>query len=282
MSCAISILIRTYNSARTLGEVLARLGMQPEDELIVVDSGSSDATLAIAEKHRARIVRAEPPFNYSKSLNLGFAVVKNCWVLVISSHCVPVAENLVDTFREAASHFPEKVAVAYGERVLTEGKEPPDATVLFADKNASLARQRQFVFGGSGNSLALYRHVCWQNQPFDETLLTAEDLVWFLRALENGAMAARLPQARVLNRNQGNLRHMFRKGCWESRLAVEMMGIPAMTLFQLGINLVSLLKKWSFGKIPMSALLRQGAHALGAYLAPKFSYKRSNTGKTLQ
>ena len=48
MNPAISILIRTFNSAGTLPSVLDRLELQPEDEIIIVDSGSTDATLAIA------------------------------------------------------------------------------------------------------------------------------------------------------------------------------------------------------------------------------------------
>ena len=120
------------------------------------------------------------------------------------------------------------------------------------------------VYGGNG--LALYRRDVWEKQPFDETLPTAEDLAWFLRALENGGMsppACRRPG--FLYRNQGSLRHMFRKGWRESRLKNDLAGATAMNLFQLVINLASLLKKWATAKIPASVLLRQGAHALGVY-----------------
>ena len=276
MNPVISILIRTFNSAGTLGEVLARLHLQPGDELIIVDSGSRDATLAIAEQQRARILIAEKPFNYSKSLNLGFRAAKNPWVLVISSHCVPQSKDLLAYFREAILKFPEKLAVAYGKSSLIEQSASPDPTMLFVDKKTALAQQRELFFGGSGNSLALYRRDHWQHQPFDELLVTAEDLVWFFVALENGAIAARVPQAKVLNRNQGSLRHMFRKGWWESRLASDLVGAPAMNLFQLAINLASLLKKWGAAQIPASVLLRQGAHALGSYWSPKFSGRQKH------
>jgi rhamnosyltransferase len=274
MNPGFSILIRTFNSAGTLPEVLAKLGPQPDDEIIIVDSGSSDATLEIAKSHHARIIIAEKPFNYGKSLNLGFAAAKNPWVLVISSHCVPLSENLVECFREAILKFPASVAVAYGDCSLIEHEETTAAAIFFAGKTAA-ASQRQMVYGGNG--LALYRRDVWEKQPFDETLPTAEDLAWFLRALENGDMAARVPQARVLYRNQGTLRHMFRKGWRESRLKTDLTGAPAMNFFQLVVNLVSLLKKWGTGKIPASALSRQGVHALGAYLSSKFStWQRTN------
>jgi rhamnosyltransferase len=274
MTPAISILIRTFNSVATLPEVLVKLDLQPGDEIIIVDSGSTDSTLEIAGKFHARIIVAEKPFNYSKSLNLGFAAAKNPWVLVISSHCVPLSENLVECFRKAILKFPASVAVAYGDCSLIEHEEAIAPAIFFAGKTAT-ASQRQLVYGGNG--LALYRRDVWEKQPFDETLPTAEDLAWFLRTLENGDLAARVPQARVLYRNQGSLRHMFRKGWLESRLAVELTGTPAMNLFQLGINLASLVKRWATAKIPASVLLRQGAHALGVYLSLKFStWQRTN------
>jgi glycosyltransferase involved in cell wall biosynthesis len=278
MNPGISILIRTYNSAGTLPAVLARLAVQPADEIIVVDSGSGDATLAIAQKNSARILIAAQPFNYSQSLNLGFAAAKNPWVLVISSHCVPSSPTLLETFRVAARNFPAAVNVAYGECSLIEENdisEPP--TGWLADKNSD-ARQRREIYGGNG--LALYRRAAWQAQPFDETLPTGEDLTWFLHALAGGGVAARVPQARVLYRNQGSLRHMFRKGWLESRMASQLSGTPAMSLWQLGICWASLLKKWGAARIPASALSRQCAHALGAYLAPKFSGRQNRPAPT--
>jgi glycosyltransferase involved in cell wall biosynthesis len=270
----ISILIRTYNSAGTLPAVLTRLAVQPADEIIVVDSGSGDDTLAIAQKNQAHILIAAQPFNYSQSLNLGFAAAKNPWVLVISSHCVPQSETLLETFRVAARNFPAAVNVAYGECSLIERHDLPEPpTWLLADKNSD-ARQRRAIYGGNG--LAFYRRAAWQAQPFDETLPTGEDLAWFLRALAGGGVAARVPQASVLYRNQGSLRHMFRKGWQESRMAGHLSGTPAMNLWQFGICWGSLLKKWGTAKIPAAVLSRQCAHALGAYLAPKFSRRQSS------
>jgi glycosyltransferase involved in cell wall biosynthesis len=72
VATAISVVIRTRDSARTLERVILGLGRAEGDEVIVVDSGSRDATLDIARKLGAIIVPAPGPFNYSKSLNLWF------------------------------------------------------------------------------------------------------------------------------------------------------------------------------------------------------------------
>ena len=268
MNPAISIVIRTFNSAGMLDAVLSRLARLPGDELIIVDSGSTDATLALAGKWNAQIIRTTGAFNYSRSLNLGFAAAKNPWVLALSSHCLPLSDSLVETFRQAAQTFPATVALAYGECAIVDRKNTATAAVFFADQTSPPAQRLQVY---TGNSLALYRRAAWERRPFDETLPTGEDMAWFLGALADGAVAARVPSARVLYRNQGSLRHMFRKGWLESRQLIWLAGSPAPNLWQLGINWGSLLKKWGTGKIPAGTLLRQGAHALGAWLSPKFS-----------
>jgi len=55
----ISIVIPTYNSARTLPLCIASIKMQryPRYEIIVVDSGSRDATVEIAKAMDARVIR---------------------------------------------------------------------------------------------------------------------------------------------------------------------------------------------------------------------------------
>src|SRR5438094_93265 len=67
----ITVLIRTFNSGQTLEHVMAALPLAEGDEFLVVDSGSTDATLEITTRHGARVFRPEGPFNYSRSLNVG-------------------------------------------------------------------------------------------------------------------------------------------------------------------------------------------------------------------
>jgi glycosyltransferase involved in cell wall biosynthesis len=68
-SLQISVLIRTKNSAKTIRQVISRLGLATHDELIIVDSGSKDSTLKIAKEAGAKLVLPNGPFNYLPGLS---------------------------------------------------------------------------------------------------------------------------------------------------------------------------------------------------------------------
>ncbi|OIN60503.1 glycosyltransferase family 2 protein [Arsenicibacter rosenii] len=77
---AISAVMITYNSERVLKEVLAALSWC--DEIVVVDSGSTDRTIAIAESFGCRVMHRDfDGFGTQK----GFAVrqAHNDWVFVV-------------------------------------------------------------------------------------------------------------------------------------------------------------------------------------------------------
>ena len=264
----ISVLIRTFNSGRTLDQVMAALPLQEGDEFLIVDSGSTDHTLAIAERRGARVIRPEGPFNYSKSLNAGCAAARNPWVLVLSSQSIPASARMLSRLRSAADGSVATVAVSYGQRALCK---PTDADA--APECVDTARWEKTRCPPGGNGLALYRRVCWEEHPFDEELITAEDLEWFLWAMGRGYCVLRVPQAWALYRNQGSLRHMFHKGRLEFMQAREMMNPREPPLGQAALvrNLLlyigSLWKKLLLGRIPPGTCLRQIAHALGGYAA---------------
>jgi len=263
----ISVLIRTKNSTGTLDKVLGRLGLTQDDELLVVDSGSTDDTLSLAKRYRAILVRVEGPFNYSRSLNVGFEVATKPWVLVLSSHSIPCSANYLEKLRQAIVKLPPEVAVVYGRSTLiptpeADGSRHPPRYV----DSAEWERHKRWAVG---NGNALYRLAPWKKHRFDESLVTAEDLEWFLWALRNGFAAVELPDALVVYRNQGSLRHMFAKGFNESKAFRQMIGPSPMPPSGLVIGLAALTKKLLFRKISFTTFLRQCAHHYGAFVGSR-------------
>ena len=267
----ISVVIRTFNSAKTLDALLDRLDPEEGDEIVIVDSGSADATLVIAQKHGADIIHATGPFNYSRSLNLGFQAAGNDWVLVISSHCIPLHDNLLATLRKEIALFPEDVVVGYGVSTLS-GKSDPDLDAqktTFYDKDGYPAVGRV-----CGNGNAIYRRTAWEMLPFDEKVRTAEDKIWIKAILDLHYRFAYIPTALGVNRNQQSLKYMFMKGYSDAR-ATRGPDHHPMPLWHLAGALKALAKPFVKGEIDFGNWARYSAHTFGQFFGSR--QKEDNT-----
>lgn len=101
----ISVIVPTYNAARTLGECLASIVASdyPAFDVIVVDDGSRDESAAVASHYPVRLLRLEQNMGASRAKNAGAAVATGDIVFFTDSDCLIrpdalrlVAENLSD------------------------------------------------------------------------------------------------------------------------------------------------------------------------------------------
>ena len=270
MNPPISIVIRTFNSARTLNQAIGGLGLREPDEVIVVDSGSRDSTLKIAEKHGAKIIMAEGPFNHSKSLNLGFKAAKNPWVLVISSHSIPLVPDFLDVYRRTVATFADDVVVGYGPNTLTGKSELRQESEGVGYYNRGDYRK---IEPEAGNGNAIYRRTAWQECSFSEAIRTGEDKFWLKEMLKRNYRMAYIPAVRTVNRNQGSLLYMFRKAYSEARSAERGPNHRPMKLWHLGGALKNLTMKKLRGQINMGNWARHSSHTFGQFFG---SHGRQN------
>lgn len=66
----VSVIIPTWNEARSIGRVLADIPRPPVTEVVVVDSESSDGTAGVAAAHGARVI-VEPRRGYGRACLTG-------------------------------------------------------------------------------------------------------------------------------------------------------------------------------------------------------------------
>lgn len=90
----ISIVMITKNEEATLAATLSRL--QAFDDVIIVDSGSTDRTPEIAQEHGARLVDFEWDGHYpkKKQWSLDHSGARNPWVLLLDADEYPSPELL--------------------------------------------------------------------------------------------------------------------------------------------------------------------------------------------
>jgi glycosyltransferase involved in cell wall biosynthesis len=174
-----SIVIRTYNEAKYLADVLAGCAAQDQSEyaheVVVVDSGSTDGTLGIAERYGCRIVHIKKSeFTFGRSLNIGCEAARGRFLVFISGHCIPVGEkwlaNLVRPLDQNRCVF------AYGRQIGRKGVTKFSEEQLFKKyfPEHSAIPQDGF-FCNNANSAVLAE--VWRKYRFDETVTGLEDMV---------------------------------------------------------------------------------------------------------
>jgi glycosyltransferase involved in cell wall biosynthesis len=205
---AASIVIRARNEGAALGRLLDGIGLQDFDdvEVLLVDSGSTDDTRAIATAAGCRVIDLAPErFTYGRALNVGCEAARSRACVVISAHCVPVNDRwlsrLLEPLRDAA------VAGSYGKQLPLAGTLPYEQRNLLTGFPFGSRRQTSHAFFHNANA-ALRREV-WERTPFDETLPGLEDRDWARRVLAAGWQLVYEPLAMVYHQHTETLGQIY-------------------------------------------------------------------------
>jgi rhamnosyltransferase len=199
MQC--SIVIRAYNESRHLGRLLEGIALQTRQaaEVILVDSGSSDATVQIAASHGAKIVHIRPEeFTFGRSLNLGIQAASADLVVIASAHIHPVYPDWLDYLLQPLTEA--NVALVYGKQrgcISSKFSEHQIFRQWFPD--AGFGRQSTPF---CNNANAAIRKGFWEQHPYDESLTGLEDLAWAKWAQSVGWQVVYAPYAEVVHVHQ--------------------------------------------------------------------------------
>jgi rhamnosyltransferase len=175
-----SVVVRTFNSAATLVACLESLRRQTVvSEIVVVDSGSTDATLAIAESLADRIVTIpHAAFSYGRALNRGADAATASVHFALSSHCVVPQRHWIE---HSLRHYERPQVVA------TNGQPTrPDGSPLLEPLVVTAATPQPNPLWGFSNHASSWRADVWRQDPFDETLIASEDFEWSDRVVARG------------------------------------------------------------------------------------------------
>lgn len=245
MNC--SLVIRAFNESRHLPRLLEGVRQQTlrDVEIILVDSGSMDDTVAIAESYGAKIVHIDPPdFTFGRSLNLGIAASTRGLVAVASAHVYPVypdwLERLLEPFADST------VGLTYGKQRGVETTKYSEHQV-FARWFPDVSDLRQ-AHPFCNNANAAIRRSLWEEHPYDESLTGLEDLAWgkWLQSRGGGiAYVAEAEVAHIHNETPRAVRNRYR------REAMAFKQIYPEAHFNI----------YDFGRMTMSNIFNDAVHA---------------------
>jgi rhamnosyltransferase len=273
----ISVVIRTLDAASTLPAVLAGLVMKPRDELIVVDSGSSDNTLEIAARAGARIMHIpQTEFTYGRSLNLGFGAATNDWILALSSHCIPipVRQDHLQLFRNAVARFHDGFVAAVGPFHNSEW----DRVLLGGVTFYELADFKHGFGFPAGNPNCLYRKECWQQHPFDESLAVGEDFEWYVWALRQGWTVAAVHAASARYASARPMKALYLRGRLDRRIGVSLIESPRLGAGEFAIHMAKLVAFGLLGRVTWASVKNGFAYKLGAWVEGRSELRRPTRG----
>lgn len=194
MNC--SLIIRTFNEEKHIAKLLVGIIEQSVNdlEIILVDSGSTDATISIASKFPVNILHIEPSsFSFGRSLNLGCSAAQGEYLIFASAHVYPVfndwLQRILDPFKDS------KVALVYG-------KQRGDATTKFSEHRIfsqwfpdESVDNQQTPFCNNAN--AAIRKSVWEEIKYNNDLTGLEDIEWAKRAQELGFTISYMADAEV-------------------------------------------------------------------------------------
>jgi len=196
MNC--SIVIRAFNEEKHIGRLLEGIRQQTikDVEIVLVDSGSTDKTVSVAESFDARLVRIpSDEFTFGRSLNFGIRAATSEFVVIASAHVYPVYPDWIESLLRPFED--QRVALTYG-------KQRGPGLAKYSEQqiyhqwypNASQPDQPTAF---CNNANAAVRKKLWEQNPYDETLTGLEDLAWAKWAREQGYRISYVAEAEIIH-----------------------------------------------------------------------------------
>jgi len=247
----VSVVIRALNEAQFLPQCLRQIQSQQINlpvEIILVDSGSSDDTVAIAESFGCKVVHiAKVDFSFGRALNVGIQQASYSIVVAISAHCIPVGKRwlgrLVSPLLKGISDM------AYGSHLAGRGSRSSEIN-YFHEKFCHCSGIKNKPLLNNGNSAFLRQ--LWEARPFNEQLPAQEDMEFALWHMTHSqAKLYFCSQSKVLHyhndRNKTLFKRLYRELSVEFYLGQknlqQMLAFFAMVPFFVGKDLTTSYKK---------------------------------------
>lgn len=194
----VSVVLRTLNEARYLEELLQGIARQQTDELecevVLVDSGSTDRTLTIAQQYACRIlhIRREE-FSFGRSLNIGCEAASGDILVITSGHCVPASPHWL---HKLCLPLVDGVAqYSYGRQLGGPSSQFSECQV-FNKYFPATSRIPQVGFYCNNANSALLK-ASWAQYRFNEDLTGLEDMHLAQRLVRDGGKVAYVAEAPV-------------------------------------------------------------------------------------
>lgn len=205
-----SVVIRCFNEEQSIGRLLIGLSQQTviDIEIILVDSGSTDATLSIASQFDVNILSiSRDDFSFGRSLNYGFEAASGELVVVASAHVYPLYRDWIACL--VAPLKDPRISAVYGKQRGNDSSKYAERQVFRNWYPDHTVHEQDHPFCNNAN--AAVRRSIWAEAKYNESLTGLEDLEWAKRSMEKGFTIAYAADAEVVHVHDESLREIFNR-----------------------------------------------------------------------
>ena len=242
----VSVVIPTLDAGPRFREVLEGLRAQEGSfdlEILVLDSGSSDGTVELAESYGAKVHRVAPSgFNHGATRDLGISLSRGEYVALLVQDAVPANGQWLDAMVEDLEND-EEVAGGYSRqlpreessaltRVLVNGwaTASPVRREQFADpeKYPSLPPEERWRLATFDNVSSCVRRRVWEGISFGRADF-GEDLRWGKKTIEAGHKLVYEPRSAVFHSHERGALYDLRCHYANQAVILDLFGLKLTT-----------------------------------------------------
>jgi glycosyltransferase involved in cell wall biosynthesis len=218
----ISVVIPVKDGGDELARCLAAIRDQSIDdaiEIVVVDSGSRDDSVAIARAAGATVYEISPAeFNHGSARNLGASRSSGETIVFVSQDACPVGRDWLALLTAPLKEPESDLAGVYGSQLPHRDARPPEVFFLNFLYGSDSRRQRAASVTDLSMATTLFSNVnaaiprsVWERLPFVEDIIMSEDQEWSRRALLAGFSLLYEPRAAVRHSHNYTIGSAFRR-----------------------------------------------------------------------
>ena len=215
----ISIVVLTKNAGDGFGTLLQRLFSQKfngDYEVIVIDSGSTDNTVVVAQGFPVKMtrIRAEE-FHFSKTRNLAAELSNGRILVYISQDALPLHDGWLQKLTEDLKD--PMIAMVFGRQIAWHDAKPPEKffyEYYFPEHKIEVVRNASDYYRDNmfiSNVNAAIRREVWQRFGFSEDIVGGEDKELGKRVLLAGWKIIYRPDAVVYHSHDFSFRLLYRR-----------------------------------------------------------------------
>jgi rhamnosyltransferase len=238
-----SIVIPTLNAGPLFVRSLDAIRLQKTDfefEVLVVDSGSNDGTVEVAERYGASVHRIhKSEFGHGETRNLGTSLTGGEYVVLTVQDAVPFDRNWLAAMVENLERDEEVVGV-YGRQIPHLHAGPLTRATINGQASASPERAEKYLDADSrldelpprrrrrlcafDNVSSCIRRSVWEDIPFEKTKF-GEDLRWGKRVMEAGYKLVYEPRSAVFHSHERGPSYDLRRHYVDQKILLELFGL---------------------------------------------------------